>query len=366
MSKPTALHALHKQAGASFTNFAGWQMPLRYSSELAEHHAVRQTAGLFDLSHMGEIEVLGAQAAALLDYALVGDMSSIAVAKAKYTMICAPDGGIIDDLIVYRLEPERYLVVANASNAQVVLDALRERAQGFDAQVQDRGDDWALIAIQGPRAQAILVGQTQAALCDLRYYAIQEAQVAGIAVWLARTGYTGEDGFEVFCAPVDAPAVWRALADAGRGSGLIPAGLACRDSLRLEASMPLYGNELSAQLTPYEAGLGRVVKLEKEGDFVGREALEMRSRDEVTRVRVGLLPVGRRAPRSGYRVVDPQTGADVGYITSGAPSPTLGHPIAMAYVDTALAQAGTRLQVDVRGSLIEAEVVALPFYSRSR
>ena len=366
MSKRTALHALHEEAGASFTDFAGWQMPLRYSSELAEHHAVRGTAGLFDLSHMGEIEVLGGQAAALLDYALVGDMSALAVTKAKYTMICAPDGGIIDDLIVYRLEPKRYLVVANASNTQVVLDALRERAEGFNAQVQDRCEDWALIAIQGPQAQAVLGGLTDADLGDLRYYAIQEAQVAGSLVRLARTGYTGEDGFEIFCSPPDAPTVWRALMDAGADSGLVPAGLACRDSLRLEAAMPLYGNELSAQLTPYEAGLGRVVKLEKEADFVGREALEKRSREEVTRVRIGLLPAGRRAPRSGYRVVDPATGAEVGHVTSGAPSPSLGHPIAMAYVDTALVKPGTRLQVDVRGSLIEAEVVALPFYSRSR
>jgi aminomethyltransferase len=366
MSKPTALHSVHEAAGAHFTDFAGWQMPLRYGSELAEHHAVRTTAGLFDLSHMGEIEVVGPQAAALLDYALVGDISAIAVAKAKYTMICNEDGGILDDLIVYRLADERYMVVANASNAGVVLDALNQRAVGFDAEVEDRCDDWSLIAVQGPESPAVLGGLSDADLGALRYYAIQEATVAGRPVRLARTGYTGEDGFEIFCDPVDAVAIWEAISTVDAGHGIVPAGLACRDSLRLEAAMPLYGNELSAELTPYEAGLGRVVRLEKAANFVGRGALEKRANEEVSRVRVGLRPEGRRAPRSGYAVLDPSSGAEVGTITSGAPSPTLGHPIAMAYVDAALAAPGTRLVVDVRGARIDAEVVALPFYSRPR
>ncbi|WP_148573314.1 glycine cleavage system aminomethyltransferase GcvT [Nocardioides caldifontis] len=366
MSKLTALHSVHEAAGAHFTDFAGWQMPLRYGSELAEHHAVRTTAGLFDLSHMGEIEVVGQEAAAALDHALVGDISAIAVANAKYTMICNEDGGILDDLIVYRLADERYMVVANASNAGVVLAALKQRAARFDAEVEDRCDDWSLIAVQGPESPAILGGLTDADLGALRYYAIQEATVAGRQVRLARTGYTGEDGFEIFCEPADAVAIWKGLSAAGAGHGLVPAGLACRDSLRLEAAMPLYGNELSAELTPYEAGLGRVVRLDKAADFVGRAALEKCSQEEVSRVRVGLRPEGRRAPRSGYAVLDPSSGAHVGAVTSGAPSPTLGHLIAMAYVDTALSATGTRLLVDVRGTRIHAEVVALPFYSRPR
>ncbi|MBT9257206.1 glycine cleavage system aminomethyltransferase GcvT [Phycicoccus sp. MAQZ13P-2] len=366
MSKPTALHAVHHAAGAHFTDFADWQMPLRYGSELSEHRAVRTAAGLFDLSHMGEIEVVGPHAAALLDHALVGDISALAVAKARYTMICNEDGGILDDLIVYRLAGERYMVVANASNAAVVLDALRQRACGFDAEVQDRCDDWSLIAVQGPSSSTILGGLTDADLGALRYYAIQEASVAGRPVRLARTGYTGEDGFEIFCDPADAVGIWEALSEAGAPHGLVPAGLACRDSLRLEAGMPLYGNELRADLTPYEAGLGRVVKLEKPGDFVGRAALEERVDHEITRVRVGLRPDGRRAPRSGYTVLDPASGSPVGFVTSGAPSPTLGHPIAMAYVDTALSEPGTRLLVDVRGQQVAADVVSLPFYSRPR
>ncbi|MFP5346544.1 MAG: glycine cleavage system aminomethyltransferase GcvT [Actinomycetes bacterium] len=364
MPKQTALHDVHEEAGATFTDFAGWQMPLRYGSELAEHHAVRNAAGLFDLSHRGEIEVVGPQAAALLDYALVGDVSAIAEGKAKYTMVCNPEGGILDDLIVYRLGPERYMVVANASNAGVVLAALQERSGGFDAEVQDACDEWSLIAIQGPNSAKILSGLTDADLEGLRYYTIEESTVAGHPVRLARTGYTGEDGFEIFCAPSDAVDIWRALAAAGADEGLVPAGLACRDSQRLEAGMPLYGNELSEELTPYEAGLGRVVRLQKSGDFVGRAALEERAGHEVQRVRVGLRPEGRRAPRAGYAVLDPESGDQVGEVTSGAPSPTLGYPIAMAYVDKAHAEPGTRLAVDVRGTRVDAEVVPLPFYSR--
>ncbi|GAA6525592.1 glycine cleavage system aminomethyltransferase GcvT [Intrasporangium sp. DVR] len=366
MTRQTALSGIHESLGATFTDFAGWRMPLRYGSELAEHHAVRQAAGLFDLSHMGEIEVVGPQAAALLDHALVGDISAIAVTKAKYTMICQEDGGILDDLIVYRLEDDRYMVVANASNAETVLTALLERAPGFDAEVQDRRDDWSLVAIQGPKAQEILAELTDADLPALKYYAILETTVAGRAARLARTGYTGEDGFEIFSAPADAPAIWEALSAAGAERGLIPAGLACRDSLRLEAAMPLYGNELSTTTTPYAAGLGRVVKLDKPGGFVGRDALAAVSEQPIARVRVGLRPEGRRAPRHGYTVVDPASDATVGEVTSGAPSPTLGHPIAMAYVDRALAEPGTRLDVDVRGTRVPAEVVALPFYKRAR
>lgn len=366
MTRQTALSGIHESLGASFTDFAGWRMPLRYGSELAEHHAVRNAAGLFDLSHMGEIEVVGPQAAALLDHALVGDISAVAVTKAKYTMICQEDGGILDDLIVYRLEDDRYMVVANASNAETVLGALQERAAGFDAEVQDRRDAWALVAIQGPQASAILTELTDADLAGLKYYAILETSVAGRPARLARTGYTGEDGFEIFSDPADAPAIWEALSAAGADRGLIPAGLACRDSLRLEAAMPLYGNELSTTTTPYAAGLGRVVKLDKPGGFVGRDALAAVSEQPIQRVRVGLRPEGRRAPRHGYAVVDPASGETVGEVTSGAPSPTLGYPIAMAYVDQELAQPGTRLDVDVRGTHVPAEVVALPFYSRPR
>lgn len=259
------------------TDFAGWDMPLRYGSEREEHLAVRTKAGLFDLSHMGEITVSGPQAGELLDHALVGFISALGVLRARYTMICREDGGILDDLIVYRTAENEYMVVANASNAQVVLDALTERAAGFDAVVRDDRDAYALLAVQGPEANAILSSVTDADLPGLKYYALLPATVAGQQVWLARTGYTGEDGFEIFCAPADAEHLWQALTEAGAPHGLVPAGLSCRDTLRLEAGMPLYGHELDTSLTPFDAGLGRVVRFDKTtngGEFVGRKALE--------------------------------------------------------------------------------------------
>ncbi|MFJ9631229.1 glycine cleavage system aminomethyltransferase GcvT [Streptomyces sp. NPDC091280] len=364
----TALDALHRSLGATMTDFAGWDMPLRYGSERDEHLAVRTKAGLFDLSHMGEITVTGPQAARLLDHALVGNIASVGVGRARYTMICRADGGILDDLIVYRLAESEYMVVANASNAQTVLDALTERAEGFDAIVRDDRDAYALLAVQGPESPGILASLTDADLDGLKYYAGLPGTVAGVPALIARTGYTGEDGFELFVAPADAEKLWEALTEAGAPAGLIPCGLSCRDTLRLEAGMPLYGHELSTSLTPFDAGLGRVVKFEKDGDFVGRAALEAaaeRAASQPPRVLVGLIAEGRRVPRAGYSVV--ADGEVIGEITSGAPSPTLGRPIAMAYVDAAHAAPGTAgVGVDIRGSHEPYEVVALPFYKRRK
>ncbi|MFI1729987.1 glycine cleavage system aminomethyltransferase GcvT [Streptomyces acidicola] len=369
----TALDALHRSLGATMTDFAGWDMPLRYGSERDEHNAVRTRAGLFDLSHMGEISVTGPQAAALLDHALVGNIGGVRVGRARYTMICREDGGILDDLIVYRLaETEagssHYMVVANASNAQVVLDALMERSAGFDAEVRDDRDAYALIAVQGPESPGILASLTDADLEGLKYYAGLPGTVAGVPALIARTGYTGEDGFELFVKPEHAVELWQALTKAGEGAGLVPCGLSCRDTLRLEAGMPLYGHELSTSLTPFDAGLGRVVKFEKEGDFVGREALTeaaARAGANPPRVLVGLVAEGRRVPRAGYAVV--ADGTVIGEVTSGAPSPTLGKPIAMAYVDAAHSAPGTPgVGVDIRGTHEPYEVVALPFYKRQK
>ncbi|WP_432157252.1 glycine cleavage system aminomethyltransferase GcvT [Streptomyces sp. bgisy153] len=369
----TALDALHRSLGATMTDFAGWDMPLRYGSEREEHLAVRTRAGLFDLSHMGEITVTGAEAAAFLNHALVGNIASVGVGRARYTMICQADGGILDDLIVYRLDETEaasptYMVVANASNAQVVLDALTERVAGFDAEVRDDRDAYALLAVQGPESPGILKPLTDADLDGLKYYAGLPGTVAGVPALIARTGYTGEDGFELFVKPEHAVELWQALTKAGEGAGLIPCGLSCRDTLRLEAGMPLYGHELTTSLTPFDAGLGRVVKFEKDGDFVGRTALEAaaeRAASAPPRVLVGLVAEGRRVPRAGYPVV--AGGQVVGEVTSGAPSPTLGKPIAMAYVDAAHAAPGTPgVGVDIRGSHEPYEVVALPFYKRQK
>jgi aminomethyltransferase len=358
-------------AGASFTDFAGWQMPVRYSSDLAEHHAVRTAAGLFDLSHMAEIVILGPEAADALDYALAGKVSAIAVGQAKYSLLLARDGGIVDDLVAYRTGDDRFLIVANASNRLVVAEQLLARCSLFDCQVFDESDDIALIAVQGPRAYEILSqvpGVTVDGLEQLRYYWSTPGTfkpVPGLReqheLLVARTGYTGEDGFELYVAPDAAPVLWDAIMETGAGSGLVPAGLASRDTLRLEAGMPLYGHELGLETFPAQAGLGRVVNLKKEGDFVGREAVEAGA-PPGARVLVGLAAEGKRAGRAGYAVYDGE--ADVGVVTSGALSPTLGYPIAMAYVDPASATDGAPLFIDVRGTRVPASVVPLPFYKR--
>ncbi|MBB6404423.1 glycine cleavage system aminomethyltransferase GcvT [Arthrobacter sp. AZCC_0090] len=372
----TALYEEHKKLGASFTDFGGWQMPLKYSSELAEHHAVRQSAGLFDLSHMGEVWVTGPDAAAFLDYALVGKISAMSVGKAKYSLICQEDGGIIDDLITYRRGDSKFLVVPNAGNAPVVAAALAERAANFDVVVQDASAATSLIAVQGPQAEEILLRLVPAAqhslVTELKYYAAVEVPFtfAGNTadLLLARTGYTGEDGFEIFVDNDVAAALWQAIAAAAEDGELIPAGLASRDSLRLEAGMPLYGNELSREGNPFAAGLGPVVSLAKESDFVGRAALETLKAEGAGstsgRKLVGLKGLGRRAGRSHYPVL--KDGVVVGEVTSGQPSPTLGYPVALAYVDVEHAELGTALDVDLRGKSEPFEVVALPFYKRAK
>ncbi|PYI65007.1 glycine cleavage system aminomethyltransferase GcvT [Arthrobacter livingstonensis] len=372
----TALYGEHEKAGASFTDFGGWQMPLKYSSELAEHHAVRNAAGLFDLSHMGEVWVSGPDAAAFLDYALAGKLSAVAVGKAKYSLICNADGGIIDDLISYRRSDEKYLVVPNAGNAAKVAGLLAERASGFDVAVEDVSSETSLIAVQGPHAEAILLtlvpADQHSRVTELKYYAAVEV---GITVkgtvqelLLARTGYTGEDGFEIYVPNAGAAALWQALLESGQAHGLIPAGLAARDSLRLEAGMPLYGNELSLDGHAYAAGLGPVVSLAKESDFIGKAALAAikAAGDGATTGRrlVGLKGLGRRSARGHYPVL--KDGAVIGEVTSGQPSPTLGYPVAMAYVDVAHAEVGTLLDVDLRGKAEPFEVVALPFYKRQK
>ncbi|NHW47624.1 glycine cleavage system aminomethyltransferase GcvT [Paenarthrobacter sp. MSM-2-10-13] len=376
----TALYEQHKKAGASFTDFGGWQMPLKYESELAEHHAVRKAAGLFDLSHMGEVWVSGPDAAAFLDYALVGKLSAIAVGKAKYSLICNADGGIIDDLITYRRPSEegvdKYLVVPNAGNAEVVASELLARAAGFDVVVDNASAQTSLIAVQGPNAEAILLtlvpAEQHALVTELKYYAAVEVGITFDGgtqdLLLARTGYTGEDGFEIYVPNVDAPGLWEAFLEAGEGHGLIPAGLAARDSLRLEAGMPLYGNELSRHVNAYAAGLGPVVSLAKESDFVGRDALTAIKAAGVGSTLgqklVGLKGAGRRAARGHYSVL--KDGSLIGEVTSGQPSPTLGYPIALAYVDVEHSKPGTMVDVDLRGKAEAFEVVQLPFYKRQK
>ncbi len=399
------LHDEHVALGATLVDFAGWDMPLRYSGDVAEHLAVRTAAGLFDISHMGEIVVRGADAAAGLDAAVVSGMERLAIGRAKYTMLCTPGGGVIDDLIVYRRDWDHFLIVANASNVDTVTAELVERfaafdATAFDATVENITADVSLIAVQGPKSEGIVAAMCASGADDVRalknYTWCTVLLQGDVHAMVARTGYTGEDGFELFVNPADAVEVWRLALALGESEGLIPCGLSARDTLRLEAGMPLYGHELTLATTPYDAGLSWVVQtgaarvLERpgvegavltsaepvaRGDFVGREALaaakerfvaneaDPSSAPEEARILVGLVGSPGRAARAGFAVFlgDRQ----VGMVSSGAPSPTLGVPVAMAMVHPSAAAVGTFLDIDVRGRRETMTVTALPLYSRA-
>ena len=360
----TPLHDRHVALGARMVPYAGWEMPVQYASIIDEHRTVRGAVGLFDLSHMGEVQIAGVEALAFTRYAVVSDPGSLEPGQAQYSMLCDADGGIIDDLIVYRTD-DGYLIVCNAANHAAVLDHLEAlRGHGdFDATVEDRSERTALIAPQGPRAAELLGTLTDLDLASLGYYRSQRGTVAGIDCLVARTGYTGEDGFELFCDARRATRLWDALLEAGEPFGLKPCGLGSRDTLRLEAGMPLYGNELGRDVNPYEANLGRVVKLDK-GEFMGRAALASVQQAGPARKLVGLVMRDNAIARHGYAVqVD---GAEAGLVTSGTVSPTLGEPIAMAYLPAAAAGVGGEVEVIVRDRPHRAEQVKLPFYKRPK
>ncbi|MEX3610301.1 glycine cleavage system aminomethyltransferase GcvT [Rothia sp. LK2588] len=368
--KKTSLHAQHEAAGASFTDFGGWDMPLKYDNDVAEHHAVRNSAGIFDLSHMGEFRVTGPDAAAFLDYTLVSNMGILKVGKAKYSILVNEDGGVIDDLITYRLGDEEFLVVPNAANVDVDFEAFTARTDGFDVKVVNESDETSLVAVQGPESENILLGMDPSdadAIKELRYYAAVPLTLAGVDVLLARTGYTGEDGFEIYVPNENAVKIWDAARAAGEAYDLKPAGLAARDSLRLEAGMPLYGHELGLDITPFESGLGRLVEIaleKKKADFVGRAALDKLSQSAPERSLVGLKAQAKRPARAGSKIVDGDK--EIGEITSGIPSPTLGYPVAMALVASDRAKVGETLDVDIRGKVASFDVVELPFYQREK
>ena len=361
----TPLHELHRRLGARLVPFAGYEMPVQYTSIIEEHRSVRGAVGLFDLSHMGEVEARGPGAVELLRYALVSDPAALDVGAAQYSMACEPDGGVIDDLIVYRLGAERYLVVCNASNRETVVAHLRDvLARGaFDASLDDRSDGIALIAPQGPRAVDVLRPLTDVDLDAIANYHAAQGSVAGVDCLVARTGYTGEDGFELLCDAASAADLWEAVSRAGADLGLQPCGLGARDTLRLEAGMPLYGNELDRDTNPYEVNLSRVVKLEK-GDFIGADALRAVSEAGPRRRLAGLEMLENAIPRAGYEVR--QGGQPVGTVTSGTLSPTLGTKIAMALVPAALWGIGNEFEVVVRDRPYRAQQVKLPFYRRPR
>jgi aminomethyltransferase len=362
----TALVDRHRALGARLIDFAGWEMPVKYAAGIIEEHrTVRERVGLFDLSHMGEVWVSGPEAGTGLASALVTDPPRLTVGRAHYSMITEADGGIIDDLIVYRTADERFMVVPNASNREAVATALRERLAGYDAALDDASLRTSLVAVQGPRAAELLQPLTDVDLSTLKYYAIAEGHACGQPAWIARTGYTGEDGFELFLDWDLANPVWDTLMSEGERYGIAPCGLGARDTLRLEAGMPLYGNELDRDTNPFEAGLGRVVKLDKPNDFIGRAALESVAANGPAKQLIALVVRGRGIARHGYPLHLPGQDETAGVVTSGAPSPTLGVPIAMGYLPPSSAEVGTMVEVAIRNARVEAEIVPLPFYKRS-
>jgi len=354
----TPLYECHLEAGAKIVDFAGWEMPVQYAGVIEEHRAVRGAAGLFDVSHMGEVRVRGAGAEALLQRLTPNDVSKLVRGRAHYSGLLTERGTYVDDLLVYRLAPEDFLVVVNASNAGRDFDWIASRAAG-EAAVTDESDRWALLALQGPKALEMLAPLVAPQVSALKYYGFVQGTVDGAAALISRTGYTGEDGFEIYLAPEDAPRVWRRLIAAGAA----PAGLGARDTLRLEAAMALYGHEIDDTTTPFEAGLGWVVKLDK-GDFLGRDALVSQQAEGTPRKLAGFAVEGRGIARQGHGVVS--DGGAVGAVTSGTWSPTFEKAIGMAYVPPGMAKPGTSLTLDVRGKPVPAVVVELPFYRRPR
>jgi aminomethyltransferase len=368
--KRTPLFAEHVALKGKIVPFAGWELPVQYSGLVPEHHAVRKAAGVFDVSHMGEMILEGPKAEAAIDSLVTGNIQALPVGKALYTVACNEKGTILDDLIVYRRAPDRFLIVMNASNRDKIAAHFGAKVKPFGVSFEDASDRFALLALQGPRAvEVVKAAGADAAIPALASFALTEGKVAGVGVIAARTGYTAEDGFELFCSNEDAPKLWRALIEAGTPLGLLPCGLGARDTLRLEGRLSLYGNEIDETTNPLEAGLGWVTKLDKPADFLGKEALEKIKAAGLTRKIVGLEMVGKGIARHGYPIVaagaEPGS-APIGIVTSGSPAPSLDKNIALGYVPAAQAEVGSRVGVEIRGKVIEAVVVKTPFYRRAR
>lgn len=367
----TPLYECHREAGARLVPFAGWEMPVQYSGLMDEHRAVRTAAGLFDVSHMGEVRVTGAGAEAFLQRLTPNDVSKLTPGRAHYSALLTEQGTYVDDLLIYRVAEDEFLVVVNAANvdgdfawmSRWLSEWGMSESGGGDVELENLSDDYGLLALQGPRALAILAPLTDTDLDAIKYYRFAHGEVGGVPAILSRTGYTGEDGFELYVPADRAAEVWRLLLREGAGDGLVPAGLGARDTLRLEASMALYGHEIDATTTPWEACLDWTIKLDK-GDFLGKEALVAQRAQGVRRRLVGFEMRERGIAREGYPVLD--DGAEVGRVTSGTHSPTLGRALGMAYVPLEQSEVGSSLTVGIRGRGVAAEVVETPFYRRPK
>ncbi len=352
----TPLYEEHMALGARLVDFAGWEMPVQYAGIKAEHQAVRNHAGLFDVSHMGEAVFRGPDAEAAIQRLVTRDVSRLAEGQAGYAAVCYEDGGTVDDVLVYR-RPEDFLIVVNASNREKDLEHFRANTKDLEVEVSDESDDWALLALQGPEVAGMLQSFTDMDLSPIKYYRFVEGEVDGAAATFSRTGYTGEDGFEIFLRPDCAPRVWRRLVEAGA----TPVGLGARDTLRLEAGMCLYGNELDEETTPLEAGISFAVHLTKEPEFIGRGALLREDLEGLRKKLVGFELEGRGIARHGHTVTE---GAEiVGQVTSGTHSPTLNRAIGLALVEPGVRD---RFSVVIRDRPVPARTVPLPFYKREK
>lgn len=360
--KRTPLYEQHVSAGARIVGFAGWEMPVQYAGVMEEHRAVRAAAGLFDVSHMGEIRVRGAGAEAFLDRLTPNHVAKLTAGRIHYSGLLTPEGTYIDDLLVYRMRDQEFLLVVNAANVEDDFAWIESHAEG-DVVVEDVSDRYALLALQGPTAGQILSSLTEVDLGGLRYYRFAEGKVAGLQAIVSRTGYTGEDGFELYVAPEDAGAIWDRLMADGAEHGLKPAGLGARDTLRLEAAMALYGHEIDGQTTPWEAGLNWVVKLAK-GDFLGRQALVEQKETGVPKRLIGFEVTSRGIARQGHRVLDGER--ELGIVTSGTFSPTFEKALGLAYVPPDFSEPGSEISIEVRGRRLTAKVVEIPFYRRAQ
>jgi aminomethyltransferase len=364
--KKTPLNQTHIDAGARMVDFGGWHMPVQYTGLSNEHQAVRMKAGLFDVSHMGEVTVEGAGAEDFCNFLVTNNVSKLVDGQAQYTVMCYESGGVVDDLLVYRRAAGKYLLCINAGNIDKDWEWIQKIAAKFPtAVVKNVSDEFSQIAIQGPIASHILAQLTDFDLSSIKYYHFAETDFCGKPVILSRTGYTGEDGFEIYAQAADGAFLWKKIMDEGAPLGLIPAGLGARDTLRTEMKFPLYGHEIDQDTNPLEAGLGWVVKLDKAGDFMGKAALQKFKAAGSLRTLIGLRVLDKAIARQGYEIFDNEQKGKVGTVTSGTPSPSLGYPIAIGYVQKELSAPGTKLQVKVRDRFFPAEVVATPFYKRN-
>lgn len=361
--RQTPLFEEHQQLRARIVPYTGWAMPVQYKGLVDEHRAVRQKAGIFDVSHMGVLVLSGEHAESVIDYLVTNDVKKIEDGQALYACACNEEGGILDDLIVYRVAADRFLVVCNAGNRDKIAEHLRNAAENH-CEFEDLSDRTAILALQGPLAMEILslAGKDAEKCTELSHFHFRDAIVANVETTVARTGYTGEDGVEIFCRSEDAPQLWRTLLDLGRSLGLEPAGLGARDTLRLEVKLSLYGNDIDETTNPYEAGLGWTVKLDK-GDFLGREALRRIKEEGPARKLIGFEMVGRGIARNGYPLLD-KDGQTIGICTSGSPGPTVGKNIGLGYLPAEMSKVGTEFLVDCRGRQVPAVVVKTPFYKR--